>query len=89
MKLPSHHVTSWVYLYQKVLFSTVKSANFVRTFSGNFVSFKGPRYTKKNVKQSEKSYETKKISIIIPILTAFLHKIDIYANNHTRQVASF
>jgi len=41
------------------------------------------------LRQSEKFYETKKILKIIPILSSFLLKIDIYENNLARPITSF
>ena len=62
---------------------------FLAFLLSNSVSFCDIGNTQNNVKQNEKFYEAKKIPKIIPIITSFLRKIDIYMNNPTRPVASF
>jgi len=90
-----YHLDSWVRI-NSLFYRCLKSQSEGRsehTFSAfllsNSVSFWDLGNTQTPSKQSEKLYETKKTTKIISILTSFLPKIDIYANNPSRPVTRF
>jgi hypothetical protein len=74
-KIPALRVTSSVYLYQKGLLGTVKSANFVRTFSGYFVSFRDLGILKKMLSKVKNLMKQKRFQKLYQFLLLFFTKL--------------